>query len=295
MVLKALISEQLDADGTLKTLKMQAGINQHIVVAFSHEYDEPKDGPFHFLDSEDEAKYREGFAQGRARLLSKRNFSKTGHLFQLRSLRWSGIPTESYSLSYYALSLPEFAIPERISIFDPNHPKHEYTRTVRRDDHRHRYEIYIECSSSGGRFDFELSCDFIVDADQFPHSEYSDSNTNEYGGQREALWRGLVETGQAEKVQKFLSEKTHKNNNPWISGSFYLVAFLCVTALLLVAAHVLNFMVFPLVIIGGIVVIGVIGAFQLRNDEKVGEKNFLQLMALSYRQIPFIGAKRRSE
>src|SRR5690242_16380021 len=78
MMLKALITEQLDSDGTLKTLKMRPGLDQHIVVAFAHEYAEPKDGPFHFLEPDDERRFREGFAQCRARHLSNRNFSKVG-------------------------------------------------------------------------------------------------------------------------------------------------------------------------------------------------------------------------
>ncbi len=70
------------------------------------------------------------------------------------------------------------------------------------------------------------------------------------------------------------------------------MAPLSILARLLVAGKIINVIVLPLVIIGGLVAIGVIGALQLRNDSKLGEKNFLELMELSYRQLPFIGAKK---
>lgn len=291
MMLKALITEQLDANGTLKTLRLHPGSDQHIVVAFAHEYAEPMEGPFHFLEPEDERRFRESFAQCRARLLSLKNFSKNRDVFQVKSLRWSGIPTERNYLSYYALSLPEFAIPRRISITDPHRSHHEYTRTVRRNDDQKRYVIYLECSSRVGRFDFELNCDFVIDRDGFSASEYQDSHTSEYGrGQDE--WRIWIEREEAEKIQGFFAEAVKMKSNPWVSGSFYLVAFLSVITLLLVAGQIVNVVVLPVVLIGGLIAIGVIGALQLRNDSKLSQKSFLSLMALSYRQLPFIGAKK---
>jgi hypothetical protein len=44
-MVKALITEQLDSNGALKTLQMKPGQQEHMVVAFAHEYDEPKRGP----------------------------------------------------------------------------------------------------------------------------------------------------------------------------------------------------------------------------------------------------------
>lgn len=293
MMLKALIVEQLDADGTLKTLKMAPGPSERIVVAFAHEYDEPKDGPFHFLDVEDERRFRENFAQCRARTLSRGNFRKVGEEYHVQGLRWSGIPTEQHSLSYYALSLPESAIPNRISITDPYRPGSEYKRSLRRDDDRRRYVIYLECTSRLGRFDFELNCDFVIDVKQFPLSAYTDENTSDQAWtSAQDEWRHWIESEQAEKIQGFFAHETKTNNNPWISGSFYLVALMSVTILLLAVARLVNVALFPIVVVGGLVAIGLLGALQLRNDTKLSEKSFLQLMALSYRQLPFISSKK---
>ncbi len=291
MMVKALITEQLDSNGALKTLQMKPGQEEHMVVAFAHEYDEPKDGPFHFLHPDDERRYKKGFADCRARVLSKDNFWKSGDVFHVKSLRWSGIPTQAQFLSYYALSLPQFAVPRRLSIFDPQR-RNQYRRTVKRDDDRHRYVIYLECESSIGRFDFELDCDFVIDEVGFGASEYKDPQTNEYG-RRDDEWRHFVGDKQVEEIRNFFAEAVPvRKSNPWISGSFYLVALLIIMAFLLVVGRVVSVVVIPFVIIGGVVAVAIVGALQLRNDSRLSQKNFIELMALSFRQLPFIGSKK---
>ena len=41
-------------------------------------------------------------------------------------------------------------------------------------------------------------------------------------------------------------------------------------------------------IIGGILSLGVVGAFQLRNDEGLTETNFMALMFETYKRLPFL-------
>lgn len=72
--------------------------------------------------------------------------------------------------------------------------------------------------------------------------------------------------------------KAAKNHNPWVSGSFYLAAFLIVAALLLVAANTIPSWALPIVVIGALLAVSIIGAFQLRQDEGLSQKNFLELM-----------------
>ena len=79
------------------------------------------------------------------------------------------------------------------------------------------------------------------------------------------------------------------NNNPWISGSFYLFAFVAVTVLLAVIIKLLPIWVLPLVIVGGLLSITIISAFQLRNDGRITEKNFLTLMKLAFQRMPLLG------
>jgi len=201
MMLKALIVEQLERDGTLKSLRMQPSTDRDIVVAFADEYDEPRHGPFHFLDERDERRFREGFANCRARRLRYPNFVSNGALLHVET-SWYGIPTERNSLSYYALSLPEFGIPRLISISDPHRAGHEYRRYVTRDDERNRYVIYLECASSMGRFDFDLACDFVIDPDVFSTSEYHDQKSSEYGGRGDD-WKFCLNDTEREKIYQF--------------------------------------------------------------------------------------------
>lgn len=80
-----------------------------------------------------------------------------------------------------------------------------------------------------------------------------------------------------------------KNNNPWISGSFYLFSAILILAILAAICKVLSVWALPLLILGGLLLITVIGAFQMLNDSRLSEKNFLTLMKLSFQQIPFLG------
>jgi CHAT domain-containing protein len=206
MMLKALIVEQLDADGTLRTFLMQPSIQGgNIVVAFADEYDDDsRSGPFHFLDEEDAKRFEEGFARCRIRKIGKSHFSFNGRTYHL-DVNWSGIPTERNWLSYYALSLPEFAIPVNLSVTDPHRPEHEYKRAIRRDDSRHRYIVYLECSSSLRPFDFVISCDFSVNEKKFPVSEYGDQMTQQ-DGPKGNDWRYWLAQSEQAKVQTFFED-----------------------------------------------------------------------------------------
>jgi len=88
-----------------------------------------------------------------------------------------------------------------------------------------------------------------------------------------------------------LADQRSRNTsrNPWLSGSFYLVAMVSLIVLLLVVARQLSALTFPLVLIGGLLGVSILGALQLRNDSKLSQKSFLQLMLLTFQQLPFVG------
>ena len=100
----------------------------------------------------------------------------------------------------------------------------------------------------------------------------------------------LTDTGDDIKKQTIVMKA---KNNPWISGSFYLIAAVIVLSLLLVAAKMISPIALPIIIVGGLIIFSVIGAYQLRNDDKLSDKSFLELMGLSFKQIPFIRSNKK--
>ena len=92
-------------------------------------------------------------------------------------------------------------------------------------------------------------------------------------------------------IQDSLEISMPKNNNPWISGSFYLFVAVVLGAALLVIAKSLSFVYFPVIVIGSIVGLSVVGALQLRNDGILDDKTFLELMVASFKYMPIIGSR----
>lgn len=209
MMLKALIVEQLEADGTLRSFMMQpASYDGKIIVAFPGEYQDRRRGPVHFLDESDEERFAAGFGKCRARRLGPQSFRSDGQRFHV-DVGWSGIPTKANWLSYYALSLPQHAIPSQLSVRDPHNPTREYRRYVTRDDERQRYVIFLECVSKFGRFDFELSCECVLDPDGFPTSSYTDPKTSKGYGRTGDDWKHFLPEREKRKVQQFFIESIH--------------------------------------------------------------------------------------
>jgi hypothetical protein len=203
MIVKALVIEQLEADGTLRTFKFHPDGDRDLVVAVADEYDEPREGPFHFLDDEYATAFSQGFAECKRRRVGTKHLSRKNDAF-LFNTGWEGIPTKRQEVSYYALSLPQFAILTDLKITDPRQPAREFKRSVTRDDQRHRYVIYIECSSSFGRFDFVLFSSFIIDAMRFPESIYADAKSDGTPhSQGLRFYQSMLPRKETEKVNNF--------------------------------------------------------------------------------------------
>jgi internalin A len=86
---------------------------------------------------------------------------------------------------------------------------------------------------------------------------------------------------------------THKKANvsvksPWVSGSFYVFVFAVVICGLGVLANTVPVFVLPILLIAGVIFIPVIGALQLRQDERLSDKSFIKLMEITVGQLPLI-------
>lgn len=203
MNLSALVIEQLEHDGHLRTFKLLPEPGRQLTVAFADEYEESRSGPFHFLNEQDEKVFEKGFAECRARKLPESRFAvvEGGCNFQHS---WAGLPTRRNCLSYYALSLPEFAVPIKICFEDP-HSGRPYSKNVIRDDRRNRFVAYLGCRSSHGSFDFLLHVRFTNDRDNFRRSKYTDDHMARHGVQLPS-YEHLLMADHRHLVEQFFSQ-----------------------------------------------------------------------------------------
>ncbi|HTE00853.1 MAG TPA: hypothetical protein VK668_16290 [Mucilaginibacter sp.] len=81
-----------------------------------------------------------------------------------------------------------------------------------------------------------------------------------------------------------------KKNNPWISGSFYLVVIVVILSILMVMAKMLPLYIFPIVLIGGVMLFTAVSVFQIYNDDRISEKSFLTVMGMIFKQIPILAS-----
>lgn len=77
--------------------------------------------------------------------------------------------------------------------------------------------------------------------------------------------------------------------SPWHSGSFYLVTAVVFIGVLVLAAVVLPLWTLPLICIAAVVFVTIVGALQLKQDERLSERSFLDLMRLALNQLKLVG------
>jgi hypothetical protein len=180
MDVSALVVQELELDGSISTFRMAAEPGHRLTVGFADEFTDPRSGPFHFIAERNEKAFAEGFANREVRKLSELLFAVSGDEYRLE-LPWQG------RQRFYALSLPEFAVPSEIRVKDPHSNKPLY-KCVVRDDQRNRFVIYINRQWSRADFDFVLVVRFriedrkkFVDA-KMPYDEYM----SRYGNRSDA-------------------------------------------------------------------------------------------------------------
>ena len=301
----ALIIDQLEWDGILKSFTLEANPDLgKMWVAYPNEYDDERKGAFHFLDDNYENLFEQKLGKCRNAKLSKANFHQEGDTFNFQTT-WNNIPTKSGHLTFYSLYLPEFAVPDEIHLWDTFQKDKEFKKIIYRDNPKNRYIVFLECRSSVGIFNFRLTAKFHKNEKNFQQSSYTDEKTIDFNeGEPHVAWEYLLAEKEAEKVHNFFSAPViinnggtnqqtinlpaMKRNNPWISGSFYLFVAAVVITGLAVVSNTVHWTLLPIIIIGGILLIGVIGAFQLRNDDKLKEESFLKLIGETYKRLPLL-------
>ncbi len=180
MNIHAIIHEQIDWDGTIRSFQLKEKEELgDLWVAFPGDYGDERDGPFFFLDREYKTWFDTKRANCRHARIAPECFFKEGKDYVFRT-EWHRVPTLRGYLTYYALYLPEFAVPTEISFSDPYAKGKEYARTVFRDDENNRFVLYIECSSRRGTFSFDTFAKFHFDESNFKNESYQDEKTVDF-------------------------------------------------------------------------------------------------------------------
>lgn len=81
-------------------------------------------------------------------------------------------------------------------------------------------------------------------------------------------------------------EKSH--NNPWKAGSFYIFIFVIIISTFTIVTQYVDLYAVPLIIMGGLLTIPIIGIFQSLNDRTLSEKGFLKVIIESYKHVTLI-------
>ena len=101
--------------------------------------------------------------------------------------------------------------------------------------------------------------------------------------------------GSQVQINQGIGAMEEKENKPirvksaWANGSFYLFVFVVVVAGIGFLGNQLAFPTFCVVVIGGILFVPIIGALQLKQDERLQDETFLELMKMVIGQLPLIG------
>ena len=82
-----------------------------------------------------------------------------------------------------------------------------------------------------------------------------------------------------------------KVKSAWANGSFYLFCAVVIAAIIGFLGNQLSFPVLCLVIIAVGLLVPIIGALQLKQDDRLKDETFLSLMKIAITGSPFIGKR----
>jgi hypothetical protein len=144
----------------------------------------------------------------------------------------------------------------------------------------------------------EVADQINVDIGQVWHRKYDSKDYGEanfmiveeiYAVTRNAAGNLLDVSNMAGRLNDFIGKTKHmKKNNPWISGSFYLFVAIVIITGLAVMSKTINWAAFPIVVIAGVIIITLIGVFQLKNDDKLKDESFVTLIKETFKRLPLL-------
>ena len=132
-MVNSVIIEQLEFNGTLKTVELSSDLMGKIIISFPDEYTDKRNSPFHFQYRIHDKAVRKLFKANGIRRLDLSNFRQSDSEFRV-NIPWRNIPTKSGELSYYAISLPEYAVPVEVVMCALFSPQPERKRSIKASD-----------------------------------------------------------------------------------------------------------------------------------------------------------------
>jgi internalin A len=147
----------------------------------------------------------------------------------------------------------------------------------------------IQCQNSYEMVDVRGLMDDVMDRAQFFERESEEGE--------DVVFKGPVERVFIQKTRKgdnIVKEKDKEKDRPvirsaWANGSFYVFVFAVVIAGLAIVARTVPLYTLAIVLVAGGIFVPIIGAFQLRQDDWLSEKSFMELMKMAIGQLPLIG------
>ena len=170
---------------------------------------------------------------------------------------------------------------------DPHFYSFNVIRQFRKDGQQE-----IQCQKSYKMVNVLRLIDDIRGQEEFLRQEEEDSNSqiNYYNFYGDNSTPSIQTTQTGSNTMEKGNKEPSKIKSSWANGSFYLVIFIVVVGGLGYLGGNLPLITFVFVIVAGVLFIPIIGAFQLRQDDRLSEKSFLQLMKMVIGQLPLIGS-----
>ena len=147
----------------------------------------------------------------------------------------------------------------------------------------------IQCQRSYTMVDiYSLIDDVLVQS----HLHQSDKSVDYLA--KDFIFNAPIENLVIQPTGDITMSKNKQVNQPvirsaWANGSFYLFTFAVVIAALGFLANSVPFYTLAIILVAGILFIPLIGVLQLRQDDRLSEKSFIELLKLVVGQLPLIG------
>lgn len=218
MNINSIIHEQIDWDRTIKSFElMEKDEAGDLWVAFPGDYVGQRNGPFYFLDKKYDTMFSEKSANCRHLGLPENKLHDDNGTFTFKANWHRNIRTNRDSLTYYALYLPEFAIPTFVEFTNPLNRNRPYAKTVFRDDDKKRFVLYLDCPAVSGKFSFNLKVVFHEQREGFEIASYQDNDTVEFY-QNLNHWEMFLSEPDRQEINTFFVETNQISN---YSGDIY--------------------------------------------------------------------------